>query len=282
MIIIDKSITTVILIVVFYIIFFLGKKVHDLLNKEYDLNDELVEKDNPALSLAITGYYFGLVFALGGTLIGPSYGILGDVIDLSIYGLLAIVLLNISWFICDWVILRGFRVTDELIRDRNQGTGAVSFGVSVASGLIIYGAISGEGGNFFTAIIFWAIGQIMLILASSVYNLITPYQLRNEIEKDNVAAGVSFAGALIAIGIIVGLTAEGDFHSWSEDIVSFLGISSLSLILLPIIRFLTDKILFPTVNLTDEIANQQIPNVGASYIEAFSYIAAALIIFWCI
>jgi len=45
---------------------------------------------------------------------------------------------------------------------------------------------------------------------------------------------------------------------------------------------MTDKVLLPTVKLTDEIANQEVPNVGAAYIEAFAYIAAAFIIYWCI
>ncbi|CAN2043070.1 putative membrane protein [Candidatus Magnetomoraceae bacterium gMMP-1] len=278
----DKLLTTIVLIIAFYILFFIGKLIHDLLHKEYNLNYELVESDNPALALAIAGYYFGLVIALGGALIGPSSGIIGDLIDMTMYGVLAIILLNASWFCCDHIILSRFKITDELIRDRNEGTGAVSCGVSIASGLVIYGAVSGEGGNIWTAIIFWVIGQVMLVLASWVYNIITPYCIHDEIEKDNIAAGVSFAGALIAIGIIVGLAAEGDFESWSKDLPKFITIALSGLVLLPVIRFLTDKVLFPTVNLTDEIANQEIPNVGAAYIEAFSYIAAAFIIYWCV
>jgi len=253
-----------------------------MIHRSYDLNDELVEKDNPALALSVAGYYAGLVFALGGCLVGPSHGLISDLIDLVIYGFTAIILLNLSWFVCDLLILRHFHVIDELIRDQNQGTGAVSCGVSIASGLIIYGAISGEGGNVWTAITFWCIGQIMLILAGWMYNWITPYSIHKEIEKDNVAAGVSFAGALIAMGIIVGLSAEGDFESWGKDLPRFIYISAIGLVLLPIIRYLTDKVLFPTQTITDEIANQDVPNVGVAYIEAFSYIAGAFIIYWTV
>jgi len=280
--IIDKIITSCILMIIFYFVFYIGKKVHDIIHSSYDLNDELVEKDNPALALSVAGYYAGLVFSLGGTIVGPSNGLVYDIIDMTLYGLVAIVLINLSWFVCDRLILRQFHVIDELIRDQNQGTGAVSCGVSIASGLVIYGAISGEGGNIWTAIAFWCSGQVMLILAGWMYNLITPYSIHDEIERDNVAAGVSFAGALIAMGIIVGLSAEGDFESWSDDLPRFLTISVIGLLLLPVIRFLTDKILFPTRKITDEIANQDVPNVGVAYIEAFSYIAAAFIIYWSI
>ena len=279
---IDNLLTAIILIAVFFVLFFIGKLVHDLLHREYHLTTELVEKDNPALALAIAGYYLGLVLCIGGTLIGPSLGIVEDLIDLCVYGLLGIILLNLSWFLCDLLILRKFKVSEELIRDHNLGTGVVSFGVSIASGLVVFGAIAGEGGTIWTAIIFWAIAQAMLILASLVYNVITPYDIHSEIEKDNVAAGVSFAGAIVAMGIVLGLAAEGDFESWSEDLADFGLFALLGLVILPMIRFVTDKVLLPTVKLTDEIANQEKPNVGAAYIEATSYIAAAFVIYWCV
>ncbi len=279
---IDRLITAIILIAIFYILFFIGKLVHGLLHREYNLTNEIVEKDNPAVALAVTGYYLGLVLGIGGSLTGYDQGIVDDILDLCIFGGLSIILLNISWFLCDKAVLYKFKISDELIRDRNQGTGAVSFGVSIASGLIVYGAVSGEGGNIWTSIAFWAIGQAILILATYVYNFITPYDIHEQIEKDNVAAGISFAGALIAMGVIVGLSAERDFNSWKEDLPTFIFISLIGLAMLPLIRFLTDKILLPTVKLTDEIATQEKPNVGAAYIEAFSYIAGSFIIYWCV
>jgi uncharacterized membrane protein YjfL (UPF0719 family) len=278
----DNLVSAAIFIIVFFIFFFIGKVINDLLHREYKLNFELVEKDNAALALAVVGYYFGLVLAIGGTIAGPSVGLVEDLYDLAIYGILSIILLNISWFLCDKLILYKFRVSEELIRDHNQGTGVVSAGISVASGFIIYGAVSGEGGSIWTVLVFWALGQVLLILAGLVYELITPYNIHEEIEKDNVAAGVSFAGALVSIGVIIGLAGEGDFTAWSTDLPVYIGFAVLGLILLPIIRLLTDKVLLPTVKLSDEISAQEKPNVGAAYVEAFSYIAAAFIINWCV
>ncbi|MFH1134728.1 MAG: DUF350 domain-containing protein [Pseudomonadota bacterium] len=282
----DVIITGLVLIVGFFVIFLIGKVVNDLIHREYDLNEDLVKKDNPALALSVTGYYFGLVLCIGGALAGPSHGVISDLIDLAAYGLLGIILLNISWYICDKVILYKFKLADELMRDRNQGTGAVSAGVSIASGFIIYGSTKGEGGGILTLLVFWALGQILLIIAGRVYTLITPYDVHGEIEKDNVAAGVSFAGALIAMGVVVGLAAEGDFISWEESLPGYLAYALFGLIMLPAVRWLTDRILFPTVKLSDEIvagtADQDEPNVGAAYIEAFAYIAGAFVIFWCV
>ncbi len=57
---IDNLITAAVLILVFYILFYVGKLVNDLLHREYKVTEELVEKDNSAIGLAISGYYFGL------------------------------------------------------------------------------------------------------------------------------------------------------------------------------------------------------------------------------
>lgn len=266
----------------FYLVFFLGKVVNDAIHREYRLNEELVVKDNAALALAIVGYYFGLVMAIGGGLAGRSSGLVNDLVDLFKYGLLAVLLLNISWYICDKCILYKFRVSDELIRDQNLGTGAVSAGVSIGTGFILFGSIHGQGGGLITAIVFWAIGQVILIIAGQIYGLVAGFDVRREIERDNVAAGVAFGGALAAIGIIVGLGGEADFISWSQSLPKYLLYAFLGLILLPVIRWLTNKLLLPTVKLTDEIAHQEKPNLGAAFIEAFSYLAAATVITWCV
>jgi uncharacterized membrane protein YjfL (UPF0719 family) len=221
----DNLVLGIIYVAAFFILFLAGKITYNFLHREMDLNRELAENDNPAVCLGITGYYAGLVMCLGGAVAGPSNGLASDLIDLAVYGLLGIVLLNISIFLCDKVTLYKFKVKDELLMDRNQGTGAVLFGVALASGFIIYGSVSGDGGGVVTAVVFWLIGQILLFVAAWFYNLITPFDVQDEVGKDNVAAGIAFAGALIAMGIVVGLSAEGDFVSWHESIVEFLSYS---------------------------------------------------------
>ncbi len=277
---IDTLITGVVLMAGYFCIFFIGKKVNDLLHTEYDLNKELTHKDNPALALTMTGYYAGLVLAIGGALAGPSNGITSDLRDLFVYGLSGVALLNISWFLCDRVMLPKFRVSDELVRDHNLGTGAVVAGTCLGSGFILYGSMQGQG-TYLTMLAFWALGQCMLVAAVRMYNLITPYDIHDEIEKDNVPAGVSAAGAIIGMGAVIGLAAEQDFVSWGESLPSYLAYAALGLFMIPAVRILADWLL-PGVSLTDEIVNQDKPNLGAAFIEGFCYIAAAFVIYWCV
>lgn len=263
-----------------FVLFWIGKLVKDLTTTSYSVREELVEKDNVALGVAMAGYYFGLFMAIGGTLSGPSQGLENDLIDIGIYGLLAIILLNLSRLVNDGVILHGFKIRDELIDDQNAGTGAVIAASYIATGLVIFGAVSGEIGGIVTTVIFWALGQVALVLAGLVYELITPYSIHDEIEKDNVAAGVAFAGALVGIGIIVFHASAGDFISWTINLQDFAIEVVAGLILLPIVRFISDVILLPGQKLTNEIANQEHPNLGAGFIEATSYVGASFLIVW--
>ena len=87
----------------------------------------------------------------------------------------------------------------------------------IATGLVIFGAVSGEIGGIVTTLVFWVLGQVALVLAGLVYEWITPYSIHDEIEKDNVAAGVAFAGALVGIGVIVFHASAGNFISWAVN-----------------------------------------------------------------
>ena len=263
-----------------YVLFWVGKLVYDLTTPSYKMKEELVEKDNTALAVAVVGYYFGLVLAIGGVIVGPSQGLEADLIDVLIYGPLAIVLMNLSRIINDKLILHGFSIRDEIIRDQNVGTGVVVCASYIATGLIIFGAVSGVLGGVVTSIVFWILGQLALVLAGLVYNWITPYDIHGEIEKDNVAAGVAFAGALVGIGNIVRHAVEGDFISWAMELQTFGMDILVGLIILPIVRVATDKILLPGRRLSDELANQEKPILGAGVIEAFSYIGASFLLVW--
>ncbi len=263
-----------------FVLFWIGKVVYTLTSPGFNVRDELIEKDNLALGVAMAGYYFGLVMAIGGVMAGPSHGLIIDLIDIGIYGLLSIVLMSVARVINDKLILHAFVVHDELIRDQNVGTGAVVCASYVATGLVIFGAVSGELGGVLTTIVFWVLGQAALILAGLVYEWITPYNVHDQIEKDNVAAGVAFAGALISVGIIVYHASAGTFISWALSLEEFALEVGISLILLPVSRFVTDVILLPGHRLTEEIANQEKPNLAAGFIEAVSYIGAAFLIVW--
>ncbi len=277
---IDAILTTVVYLVSSFALFFIGKYLYQFIHKGYNVKDELVEKDNLAFALAHTGYFIGLVLAIGGIMMGETAGVLMDLLFIGIYGIIALILLNLSIIINDKIILRKFSVKKEITEDQNAGTGILEGASAIATGLIIMGSIYGEGGWIHTVLIYWVIGQALLILTAYVYNWITPFDVHEHIEKDNVAVGVAMAGAIIAIGNLIRHGLMHDFEDWwmtAEYIAIDAGIG---LVFLPIARLIADKILLPGRNLTDELVNQEKPNIGAGIIEAFAYIGGSVLICW--
>ncbi len=277
---IDAILTTVVYLSSSFALFFVGKYLYQIFHRGYNVKEELVEKDNLAFALAHTGYFIGLVLAIGGIMMGETEGILIDLMFIGIYGIIALILLNLSIIINDKIILRKFSVQKEITEDQNAGTGILEGASSVATGLIIMGSIYGEGGGIDTVLIYWVVGQVLLIITAFVYNWITPFDVHEHIEKNNVAVGVAMAGAIIAIGNLIRHGLMHDFENWyitAENIAIDAGIG---LVFLPIARVIADKILLPGKNLTDELINQEKPNIGAGIIEAFAYIGGSVLICW--
>ena len=255
----------------------LGKWIYDALHRRFVLRTELVEKDNLAVALAVSGYYLGLVIVLGDVVSGPaSFSVIDDVIGLVIFGVLGIVLLNLSAWVNDTLVFSKFDNEKEIVEDRNAGMGAVEGGNYVAVGLITAGAMSGEGG-LVPGLVYWVAGLAALVVAGLLYNKITSYDLHDEIEKDNAAVGVAFAGVLIGFGNVIRLAGDGDFVSWNESLTQFGYYTVVGLILLPLVRLFADKVLLPGASLSDELVKAR-PNLGAGVLEAVLYLAASILI----
>ncbi len=251
----------------------------------YNLDEELTEKDNPALGLPVAGYFIAVVIIFLGAAFGPELeSDLGGLdlllvvgIDVA-YALAGILALNLARLSVDKLVLTQFDTKKEIIEDRNVGTGAVEAGSYIGSSLIIAGAIHGEGGGPLTALVFFLLGQLALILFARFYQLITSYDLHAEIERDNVAAGVAMGMSMIAISIIVFKGTVAEFESWSENLTWF-GIEILlGFLLLYGLRKLTDLVFLPGSSLDYEIANDQ--NLNAAWVEGAIANGFAVMIFF--
>ena len=284
--ILDGLLTTLTYIAVSFLLFFIGKMAYQLFHPRVKVAYELVENDNLAFAFAHVGYFIGLLLAIGSVMLGESEGLVNDLMGIGIYGLLSIVLLNLSLIINDKIILSNFDLKKEIFDDKNVGTGIVEGANAVATGLVVMGAITGEGygesGPIVNVLVYWILGQVILFVTSKIYNLMTSYDVHDHIERGNIAVAVGYSGAIMAIGNLINNALAHDFDSWMVTIqdVGFNVIVGFAF--LPIARFLTDKILLPGQKLTDEIINQEDPNVGAAIVEAFAYIGGSMLIVWAL
>lgn len=259
------------------LVWYLGMRSYNLVTP-FKLQKELTEKDNLAIGLSFSGYCLGLIVAIGGLYHGASevVDVKGDLLMTVAYGVLAVVLMTISSVINDKIILPSIKTSDAL-RDGNVAVGIVEAGGFVANGLILYGALSGEG-SWTTGLVFWGIGQIVLILVSVVYNMITPFNSKSEIVSGNMAVGIAYSGFLVAMGNILRAASQGNFISWTENLTNFGVIVGFALVVLPVVRFFLDKAILCKASLSKELSEDQ--NKGAGAIEAVFYLASSLLISW--
>jgi len=189
-----------------------------------------------------------------------------------------IVLRNVGRVILDRAVLTGYSTVKEIIDDRNAGMGAVEMGSYLATALTVAGAVHGAGGGPVTALAFFALGQVVLLLFARFYQLITRYDIHREIEADNVAAGVAYGLSLVAIGIILLKATGGAFVGWQENLWTFAWEAGLGFLLLMVLRWITDWIFLPGTTIAHEIAKDR--NLNAAWIEGAVAMGMASVIFF--
>ena len=283
-----------------FVLLYIAKLVYSKIFRKVDLKAELYVRNNYALAVAVSGYFFGICLALGGALVGPSQGWQADLIAIGLYGILAIVLMLIAGFLCEKILLHSFSNTKEIIEDQNLGTAFVEAGMHIANGLIVLAIVQGDYsgwlvglqvfamdvgfgfvslGPLVSGIAFWLLAQVVLIVAGRLYEMITPHSIHDELERDNAAVGLAFAGLLVGMGNIISIAVAGDYSGWQVGLQVFAMKVGFGFVALYGIHKLTDVILAPGISLGREQVKQQ-PNVGAGLIEAIGYLGGSTLIVW--
>jgi len=277
------------------VILLLAKLARDVVTP-YKIDDEVTKKNNAAVALRLSGYLVGVILVFLGALYQPLAVIapegLGfdwafgeEVLRVFLYSLAGIVALNLARPLMDRLILYKFSMEKEIVQEQNVGTGAAEFGMYVATGLLIAGAVAGEGGKTeilaaLTALAFFGMGMAVLVAFSLFYQFTTSFDIHSEIEAKNTAVGIAFGGNLIAIGLVTFKALFGDFVGWGESIAVFLTFAVIGFALLYVLRLLIDLLLLPTVRISNALSAER--NVGVAFIESAVVISAALVLFLAI
>ncbi|EMY04467.1 DUF350 domain-containing protein [Leptospira interrogans] len=250
----------------------------------------------------MSGYYLGLTLILLVILSSPGTDFISDCFQVLYYGILGILLLNLSYFINDKLIFRSLDFNELVYSGRNVAVGAVVFGSSLASSIIIAASLSGENAGLafsiwknsgllepvqklldgtLLGIVFFIVGQIALILFTIAYRKIVPYSLDVELkEKENLASGISYSGALVALGIIIARALHKDPVSMEHTLFQIFLDFILGLLVIPAVRLLTDAVILPGSTLKEEISRDQ--NVGVGILEAVVLVSFAGILFYAV
>jgi uncharacterized membrane protein YjfL (UPF0719 family) len=261
-----------------FVLLVIAKWAYTGLYRRVDLKQELFDKNNVALAVSTAGYLFGIVLALGGVLSGPSGGWLADLQAIALYGVMTIAMMLVASWLCEKVLLSRFNNTKEVVEDQNLGTAFVEAGVHIANGLILL-AIQQGAGPWWVGVVFWALAQCVLMILGLLYEKATPHSIHDELEKDNAAVGLALAGALVGMGNIISLAVAGDFVTWGDSLITFGADVAFGLLILLIIKRLTDVLLAPGVSLAAQQTHEK-PRIGAGLLEAFGYVGGSMLVIW--
>ena len=257
----------------------------------YRIDEQVTKSRNLGVSLRLSGYLVGVILVFLGALYQPfllstqeglgfnaDFG--EDVLEVFVYTLVGIVALNVVRIIVNRLVLYKFDIEKQIVEGKNVGAGAVEFGTYVATGLLIGGAASGEGGGADVALAFFGMGLVVLILFALFYQLTTPFDIHSQIERDNTAVGIALGSNLVAMGLVIFKAVFGNFDGWNQALASFFVFVVIGFVLLYALRLMTDVLLLPTVKISNELAAER--NVGVAFIESSIVISSALILFFAI
>ena len=179
------------------LILIIGKFIYQFFHRSIRVNHEMVEEDNFAFNISQVGYYVGLLLAIGGAMQGESEATFWeDALITLAYGVIAVFMLNASVTVNDRLFFKKINFKKELIETQNVSIGVVEAANCIATGLVIYGALSVDANHPFMIVVYWLISQVLLMVVAKVYDAITSFDLEAELAKGNVAAAVSFAATI--------------------------------------------------------------------------------------
>ena len=244
---------------------------------------DLLDGENSAAGLLFGGYLLGVALAISGTMFGRGQdAVFSAIAEMAAEGALAIVLLRISIWVNDRFILHRFRIVKETREDKNLGVGFCVAGSCVACGLILNGALTGFSKNFGFGlrdiVIFWLLGQVVLVFGAFVYHRMARYDVHELIEyDDNVAVGIGFGAFLVSLGLVVRASIVGaGLDSMAKELPRTLLLALVGILGVLVVNAVATLLVTAKVNYEDEVDMHG--NVAVSTVAACASLSVAVLL----
>jgi uncharacterized membrane protein YjfL (UPF0719 family) len=244
-----------------------------------DVNELVAHKRSVGAAVTQVGYLIGVSMGfLGAIGVGRGQqGFFAIAAAVALSGVAAIVLQLLADVVSDKLIFRGLEPAKGTGDEVNVTLAVGKAAVSIATGLVLRGAMSDPDAGLLNRIVWFAAAQAAMVLAVLLYCRLTPYDDMAEVKNNNLAAGFPIAGILLAVGLVMEAGVAGRASvSWSRaalETAKFLGVS---LVLVYVFRLITDFMMLPKVKLSQAVVADK--NVAAGLQEGASYVLASLIV----
>jgi uncharacterized membrane protein YjfL (UPF0719 family) len=180
--------------------------------------------------------------------------------------------------LADRIFLRGLRAQG---RSGNLAAAVVGAGHAVAFGILVSACFSGRGWQaLILSTAFFLLGACTLLAFQALFRWRTRYADDQEVLGHNIAAALSFVGVTVALSIIVGHAAQGEFTGWSSSLLAYGRALLLALALYPVRQLVVRRWLLrlPPHQTGNELdrAIAQHRDLRVAAVEALAYMAVAL------
>ena len=245
----------------------------------YRVNDMVVRTGSLGAATTQAGYLVGVLLGFLGAITGKGgeSGFVGAAGAVALAGLVAIVLQTVADVLSDKFIFRGVDDRQATLEGSNLALALGKAAVSVATGLVLRGAMSDPEAGLLARVGWFGAAQLLMVLAVLLYCRLTPYDDLAEIRRNNLAAAFPIAGILLAIGFVMEAAVSGrSSASTGASVVQAATFLGVSLVLVYAFRLLCDLVMLPRVKLTEAIVEQK--NVAAGLQQGVSFVLASLIV----
>lgn len=243
------------------------------------LTHELSEQDNPALAISFTGFLVALVLILTAVLQSSDpddFSLKQSLLSSFLWTLGGLALLLTSLVVNDRILFPRFDNRKEIITDRNPGLAVVEAATFIGTALIIRGSLSTQLGPSpipepWLTLLYFVLGQSLFLLFCRLYPKTSRIEIHRELEEDNPAVGLAFAGALLAFAWLL---AEAKMNHDSFPVILALGLFYLAV--LSLARAALHYLLAHRFSLKDELVRDR--NWGLGLTEAALTLALAAVL----
>jgi uncharacterized membrane protein YjfL (UPF0719 family) len=238
---------------------------------------------SPARTLLEGGYLFGL-FSVGAGVVGACVhgeDLAEDALWTAVFATAGLLLLEGVGRLGVLLLVRS-RLREE-IDAGNVAAGIAGGAHYAATGILIARCLGGDDmQSLVVSLVFFVLAELTLQTFVSLFRAVTRYDDAEEILDQNTAAAVSYAGVTLALALIVGHAAEAPFVSWGTSLRAYAVALAFAVALYPVRQLVVCALLLggaPVLRggrLDQTIARER--NVGASALEAVSYLATAFVV----
>jgi len=237
----------------------------------YDPVNEMLFRDNPALAIRYALFAIAVVLAVLG-IFDRTQGDSGAWLFTQ-HTLLAVILIYLSRYLNDWLILYHFSNNREVVQEKNVAVAVVEGATYLASAYVIGGALYDWENGLAIALIWFLIGQLMLILLAFLYRFASN-GVDSALDEQNLAVGIALGSFLLSGGMVCGAVISGPSQGWRSDILTIALYLGAWVFLMLIAHVISDKLAFRASRLGEEVMEQR--NIAAALFKSVIFISLTL------